>query len=85
MKKIALLLVNFYRKFISPLFKPCCRFFPTCSEYSRQSFEKFGFFKGLYLTIRRICRCNPFSKGGIDYIPNEFHFIMKGNNSKKSL
>lgn len=84
MKEIAVFLVNLYRKFISPLFKPCCRFYPTCSEYSKQSFIKFGFFRGSYLTIRRVCRCNPFSSGGIDYVPNVFHFKMKGNNKEKT-
>ena len=69
--------VRGYQKFISPLKKPSCRFYPTCSTYSLKAFEKHGAVKGLYLTIRRLLRCNPFNPGGIDYVPEEFHFFKK--------
>jgi len=68
-KKFFIALVRFYQKCISPLKKPCCRFTPTCSEYAIEAFRKHGALKGLYLSIKRILRCNPFSKGGYDPVP----------------
>ena len=59
-------LVRAYQILISPLLPKCCRFEPTCSNYALEAFKKHGPFKGLYLTIKRILRCNPFSKGGYD-------------------
>lgn len=67
--KTVLCLISFYRKFISPLFPPTCRFTPTCSQYAYQAFEKYGFLKGLYLTVRRLLKCHPFHKGGYDPLP----------------
>lgn len=70
MKKICILLIKFYRKYISPLKgRPCCRYYPTCSQYAIEAYEKYGFFKGTFLTVWRILRCNPFSKGGYDPVP----------------
>lgn len=68
MAKIAIFLVRMYQKTISKYIKVnrSCRFYPTCSEYSIQAFEKYGFIKGLFLSSKRILRCNPFSKGGYD-------------------
>ena len=66
MKKVALWLIRFYQKHISPYRKPCCKFVPTCSEYAAEAYEKYGFFKGTRLTVWRILRCNPWSKGGYD-------------------
>lgn len=68
MAKIAILIVRFYQKFISKyiLIGNNCRFYPTCSEYSIQAYQKYGFIRGSYLTINRILRCHPFSKGGYD-------------------
>lgn len=71
MKYAAILLIKFYRKFISPLKKPCCRFTPTCSQYAIEAFEKRGFFVGFLLTVWRILRCNPFGKGGYDPVPEK--------------
>jgi hypothetical protein len=62
-KRIALALIKFYRAYISPLKPPCCRFQPTCSAYAYEAFLKYGFFKGLYLSVRRILKCHPFYKG----------------------
>lgn len=61
--------IRFYQVFISPLFPPSCRYYPTCSQYSIEAFKKYGVFKGLYLSAARIIRCNPFSKGGYDPVP----------------
>ncbi|MCR5457226.1 MAG: membrane protein insertion efficiency factor YidD [Clostridiales bacterium] len=69
LSKIAIALVKFYRNCISPLKKPCCRFYPTCSEYALQAFKEWGFFRGLGLSCWRILRCNPFCRGGYDPIP----------------
>jgi len=63
-------LVRLYRKYISPLKPPCCRFTPTCSAYAIEAFQKRGFFAGLILTVWRILRCNPFGKGGYDPVPD---------------
>ena len=71
-------LIGLYRKYISPLKPPCCRFTPTCSAYAIEAFRKRGFFVGMILTVGRIFRCNPFSKGGYDPVPE------KGLRNKKS-
>ncbi|MCL4540643.1 MAG: membrane protein insertion efficiency factor YidD [Bacteroidetes bacterium] len=62
----AVFLIRLYKKLISPLFPPSCRFYPSCSTYSIEAFHKHGFFKGLLLSVWRILRCNPFNKGGFD-------------------
>ena len=69
MKHIMIALVKLYRKFISPIKPPCCRFTPTCSAYALEAFTKRGFFVGLILSVWRILRCNPFAKGGYDPVP----------------
>ncbi|MBO5955879.1 MAG: membrane protein insertion efficiency factor YidD [Clostridia bacterium] len=66
MSFIFLKIINFYRRFISPLTPPCCRFYPTCSEYAILAIKKYGPFKGFFKALWRILRCNPFSKGGVD-------------------
>lgn len=71
MKHISITLIKFYQKAISPLKPPSCRFYPTCSQYSLESFKRFGFFKGLFLSIIRISKCHPFHKGGIDLVPEK--------------
>jgi putative membrane protein insertion efficiency factor len=68
MKFFLVLLIKFYRIFISPLKPPTCRFVPTCSEYALLALEKYGVWRGLYLAIRRILRCHPFHPGGYDPI-----------------
>lgn len=59
-------IIKLYQKFISPLFPPSCRFYPTCSEYAVQSFSKYGVIKGGMKAAWRVLRCNPFNKGGFD-------------------
>lgn len=66
MKKIFILLINFYQKYISPCLGANCKYEPTCSEYTKQAIEKYGVIKGIFKGIKRILRCNPFSKGGYD-------------------
>lgn len=69
MKHIMIALIKFYQRCISPVKPPCCRFTPTCSAYAIEAFTKRGFFVGLILTVWRLLRCNPFSKGGYDPVP----------------
>ena len=66
MKKILIKLINFYQKEISPWLGPRCKYEPTCSEYTKQAIEKYGAIKGTIKGLKRILRCNPFSKGGYD-------------------
>lgn len=74
-KRLALFLILIYQKIISPLLGGNkCRYYPTCSEYTKESFNKHGFFKGAILGITRILRCAPYSKGGIDFPPKQFSF-----------
>ena len=65
-KKIIIFIIKLYRKHISPLKPPCCRFYPTCSQYAIEAIDKYGVFKGGIMAIKRIFRCNPFNKGGND-------------------
>ena len=69
MKRVLLALVRFYRVAISPYRAPCCIYTPTCSQYAVQAIEKYGAWKGGFLALRRILRCNPFHKGGYDPVP----------------
>lgn len=62
-------LIKLYRLFISPLLGSNCRYYPTCSEYGITSLKKYGIFKGLFLSIKRISRCNSLYKGGYDPVP----------------
>ena len=66
MKKLLILIIKFYRKYISSLKRPCCRFYPTCSEYALEAITKYGALKGGFLSIKRVLKCHPFNKGGYD-------------------
>ncbi len=81
MKYIGIFFVTLYQKFISPLKPPCCRFRPTCSQYAIESFREWGFIAGFALTVWRILRCNPFSKGGDDPVPKR---KRKGKNESSN-
>jgi len=69
MKRVLIAFVRFYRKHVSPLSQPHCRYFPTCSAYALEALEKYGAGKGSFLALRRILRCHPFRKGGYDPVP----------------
>ncbi|MCF0174558.1 MAG: membrane protein insertion efficiency factor YidD [Bacteroidales bacterium] len=62
-------LIRFYQVCISPYTPPACRYVPTCSQYALEAFRVHGVFKGFYLSVRRILRCHPYSKGGYDPVP----------------
>ena len=66
MRTLLIALIELYRKWISPLKPPSCRFVPTCSEYAIQAINKYGAFKGSILAVKRILRCNPFGSSGYD-------------------
>lgn len=69
MKTFLLFLIRFYRAYISPLKSPCCRFTPTCSEYALEAVKRYGPWKGMWLSLKRIAKCHPFHKGGYDPLP----------------
>lgn len=72
MRKVILYLIKLYKIFISPVFKSMgieCKYYPTCSEYTKMAIEKYGCIKGIFLGLKRIIKCNPFSKGGYDPVP----------------
>ncbi|WP_217994265.1 membrane protein insertion efficiency factor YidD [Bacillus sp. AFS023182] len=71
MKQIFIGIIRFYQKFISPMTPPACRFYPTCSHYGLEAFQKHGTFKGFWLTLKRILKCHPFHPGGFDPVPDK--------------
>ena len=62
-------MVRFYRRRVSPMSAPRCRYLPTCSAYALEALEKYGALKGSLLSLRRVLRCHPFRKGGFDPVP----------------
>ena len=69
MKKIIIIIINWYQQNISMWLESKnikCKYYPTCSEYTKQAIEKYGALKGIFLGVIRIIKCNPFSKGGYD-------------------
>ncbi|MBQ6634393.1 MAG: membrane protein insertion efficiency factor YidD [Ruminococcus sp.] len=78
-------LIRFYQKFISPLTPPRCKYYPTCSAYALEAYRKHGLIKGTVLSTWRLLRCNPWSLGGIDYVPERVridYFRIKGKGRK---
>lgn len=67
MKKPLILFLKLWRLFVSPFYPPSCRYYPSCSEYAIMAVEKYGAFKGMYKAIKRVLRCHPLAKGGVDY------------------
>ena len=84
MRHIGIFFVRLYQKLISPRKPPCCRFSPTCSQYAIEAFREWGFICGLGLTIWRIIRCNPFSRGGYDPVPKRKRKNNDRNTQSKS-
>ena len=66
MSRILILCIRFYQIFISPLFLPTCRFYPTCSAYAIEAIQKKGPLRGSWLALKRICKCHPYHPGGYD-------------------
>jgi len=65
-KRILIFFIKVYRKWLSPLKKPSCRFYPTCSQYAIDAITKYGGIKGSFLAVKRIMKCHPFHPGGND-------------------
>ena len=74
MKYIFLGIIKLYKLTLSKILPPCCRFYPTCSEYGMTAIRRFGAVRGGYLTLWRIIRCTPFFNGGADPVPEKFCF-----------
>ena len=70
--------IKLYQKYISPLFAPRCKYYPTCSQYSIDAIREYGSIRGIVMTAWRLVRCNPFSHGGVDYAVK----TRVGNNMK---
>ncbi|MFW6268538.1 MAG: membrane protein insertion efficiency factor YidD [Bacillota bacterium] len=66
MRKLLIFFINTYQKIVSPWTPKTCRFYPTCSSYTKQALKKYGVFKGSWLGLKRIIRCHPFNPGGYD-------------------
>lgn len=69
MKRLFIFLIDAYRLTLSPFFGQQCRFYPTCSQYTREAIERHGACKGSWLGVKRIARCNPWCEGGVDEVP----------------
>lgn len=84
-RKFFELLIRFYQKYISPLKPACCRYYPSCSQYALEAVKKHGAVKGVLLAVWRILRCNPYSKGGVDYVPEKFHFYTLKSEKRRQI
>jgi putative membrane protein insertion efficiency factor len=69
MRKVLLFLIRLYQRTLSQITPPTCRFYPSCSEYGYQAIARYGVFKGGWMTVKRVARCNPFNPGGYDPVP----------------
>lgn len=79
LKFLLLKLIEFYRNYISPLKKPCCRFYPTCSAYAFEAISTYGAARGGWLAFKRILKCHPFHPGGVDLVPAPEELALKKN------
>jgi len=78
MKAVFLALIRFYRRYLSPRKgKASCRYVPTCSQYAVTAVERYGAWKGGWMALRRILRCNPFSRGGYDPVPEDLYTFIR--------
>jgi uncharacterized protein len=73
MKPVALVLLRFYKRWVSPVFPPSCRYVPTCSEYAMEAVERYGALRGGMMAARRVLRCHPFAEGGLDPVGDASH------------
>ncbi|MCX7697120.1 MAG: membrane protein insertion efficiency factor YidD [Bacteroidales bacterium] len=85
LSKPLVFLIRLYQIFLSPILPNSCRFLPTCSHYAVEALEKHGPFLGLYLSVWRILRCNPWNKGGYDPVPDKVFKRKQKNQSNDTL
>ena len=71
MAKLINIIVRGYQLFVSPLSGPSCRFYPSCSNYALECINRHGVFWGIYLTLKRLLKCHPWHKGGVDLVPEK--------------
>jgi putative membrane protein insertion efficiency factor len=71
LRHVMVVFIKGYRYWLSPLLPASCRFYPSCSAYALESYQRLGFWKGTYLSLRRILKCNPFHPGGVDPVPGD--------------
>jgi putative membrane protein insertion efficiency factor len=85
MKYLLIFIVKAYQRLISPLLGPRCKYYPTCSSYAVESLKRHGALKGTALAVWRVLRCNPWSLGGIDYVPEKFGFYTLKRRGKNGI
>jgi uncharacterized protein len=73
MRTLALSIIGAYKRWVSPLLPPSCRYVPTCSEYATEAVEHFGILRGGLMAAWRLLRCHPFVRGGYDPVCERFH------------
>lgn len=73
-RQLLLWSLQIYRRLISPLLGPRCRFYPSCSHYAETALQRYGIWRGGVLTIRRLARCHPFHPGGVDVVPESIEY-----------
>ena len=72
LRQVVCLPIKVYQYLISPLLRPCCRYYPSCSQYAENAIKQHGIIKGLWLAFKRLLRCHPWSRGGYDPVfPND--------------
>lgn len=69
LSRFLIALIRFYKRYISPLTPPACRYTPTCSQYTLEAIQKYGALRGTWLGLKRICRCHPWGGSGYDPVP----------------
>ena len=82
-RRLMVLCIRGYQKFISPYLGDNCRFYPTCSAYAYTAIQRFGAVRGGWLALRRILKCHPFHPGGVDYVPETWPGFWPGKNLRK--
>ena len=71
-RRLLIVLLRGYKRYLSPLLGPRCRFYPTCSEYAMEAVDRFGAARGSWLAVRRVARCHPLNEGGLDPVPEDW-------------